>query len=701
MPRPSRPSTRSASRASKTLPKRTTRNSLSTVQEQSSDEDDDSIPPVAPPKRSKPTIPALGRLTRSRITAADYAEFKEIPAVKKRRSTKVQKKPPKRQRVETILDSQEEERQSGAEDGEDDESAPQIPDFYKNINKVVLPERDEAQDGDGAVGDPGGRVADPEAEIHEIERSDEEDLQKRPTTSTLRGKPPQPGRQGPRRKQRQKTPVGESVYDLPGASPELGSRFMESPSKPREPVVRSPQGNLPDEGWYDAGAEDDSSSQAAEPETTDEPAPDASTEMVTADSVNAEPTGKTEVNTTEVSSEWVGNLIQRMQYGGWTGDKDWENDFVVQVGETKPHWLKRHEDFLRPEKCKNLFTHLNNLRELCHDMPKATDIEDQSKYRLEKNDFFQKSFTTIESLVTYICKRISDQMLPDTDRKVKWGNPAVKTLHEKIIPMLLVVLKESFLAGGALTFDKEKKSDLNEGCFTSSTLTLPLKVVGWVSRLYEVGTQYLDQFPPKPLSDSEAAAKKIRSANLQRGWLRKPLTNMQTALEKAKGRLDYLASAPQRKKEIMERRLQMQKKLERDRQEKRKRREKDRQEAMEMDQVLREERERMELEERKAQDLQMQLFVGSIQRMRAPKANEANEVSARDAYYSKHGGWYQWEDERLLQMIRTVEEPDLRALTPLVPERSVDEVAQRVRDLKERVRAKYEAAELVPPAWCY
>ncbi|KAK7414600.1 hypothetical protein QQX98_006537 [Neonectria punicea] len=699
MPRPSRSTARSASRVSKSLPKRTTRNTLSTVQEQSSDEDDDSIPPVAPPKRSKPTTPTLGRLTRSRIAAADYAEFQEIPAVKKRRSTKVQKKPAKRQRIETILDSQEEEeRQSSAKDGEDDESAPQTPDFYKNINKVVLPERDEAQDSDGAVGDPGGQVADPEAEIHEIESPDEEDLQKKPTTSTTRGKPSRPGRQGPRRKQRQKTPVGESVYDLPGASPELGSRFMESPSKPREPVVRTPQGNPPDEDWYGPGAEDDSSSLATEPETSHEHAPDASTEMATENFVNAEPTGKTEIDTTKVSSEWVGNLIQRMQYGGWTGDKHWENDFVVQVGETKPLWLKRHEEFLRPEKCKNLFTHLNNLRELCHDMPKATDIEEQSKYRLEKNDVFQKSFATIESLVTYICKRISDQMLPDTDRKVKWGNPAVKTLHEKIIPMLLVVLKESFLAGGALTFDKGKKSDLNEGCFTLSTLTLPLKVVGWVSRLYGVGTQYLDQFPPKPLSDSEAAAKRIRSAKLQRGWLRKPLANMQTALEKAKGMLDYFASAPQRKKEIMERQLQMQKKLERDRQEKRKRREKDRQEAMEMDQVLREERERMELEERKAQDLQMQLFVGSIQRMKAP---EANEASARDAYYSKHGGWYQWEDERLLQMIRTVEKPDLRALTPLVPERSVDEVAQRVRDLKERVRVKYEAAEMVPPAWCY
>ncbi|KPM34209.1 hypothetical protein AK830_g12364 [Neonectria ditissima] len=690
-----------SSRVSKSLPKRRTRKYLSIVHEQSSDEDEAGIPPAAPPKRSKPAQPPLGRLTRSQRAAAVDVDFKEIPAVKKRRTTKARDNPPKRQRTVAKVDNQESE--SGAEDGEEDESAPQTPEFYKKINNVVLPERDQTQVRDEDVEEPEGPVVDQEAELHDG-RSEGEGLQTEPVGSS-QAKPPKSGRRLSRRQQRQKTPFGETVLNNPEGSPELGSHFMESPSKPRDPVARSPQGNPPDKRWYDPNEEDPSSS-AAEPETPNSPAPDASAQVVLEDPVDTEPTSKTEIEKTEVSGEWVGKLIKKMKYGGWTDDRNWEIDFTVPEGGSKPVWLKRHEKFLRPEKCKELFKYLDHLRELCHDMPKATNIEAHIEYQLEKEEAFRKSFAVIDSLVNHIWTKISAQILPPKDPKAKWGQSAAETLHKRIIPMLILVLRETFVAGGALMIDSGTKSESNEACFTLSTLALPLKVMVWLHRLYEIGTVYSDEFPPKPVSDSKSDADKVESAIKRRQKLITPLSYMRNALEQAKARLEYLASAPQRKKEAMakqqqiskeikERQRQNRQKLERQQQEERKRRIEEGKGAMEIDQVLREERERREEEERQAQDQQMQLFLGSIQRMNGSEANP------RDAYFDKHGGWYQWEDERLLQMIRTVERPDLQALAPLVPGRSVDELAQRVRDLKERIRLKYERMEMVPPMWCY
>ncbi|KAL6404620.1 hypothetical protein AUP68_11442 [Ilyonectria robusta] len=634
MPRAPRLKTKPTLPISKSKP-RITRNSLKSVQAESSDEDDNGIPSEPSPKRS-----ASAQSNRPR-TRSDPPRggFQELPARKRqRRFMEIQADvPERRQSTEDVNDRDEQEQEPGTDDDdEDEESAPNRPDFFKILNQAILPDIDRPQPNTEVVEETqehGHGQEDIEANEAEqqlqTEQAEMEKAQAELGPSTSNVEPSQPNRQRSRRKQSKKTPYGEEMD---------------------------------------------------------------------------------EYITTDISNECILTLVSKMKFGGWAGDRNWEGEFTAKEAESKSTWLKHHEKFLQPKKCKDLFKHLSYLRTLCREMPEAPDLEAQFEYIRQKSSTFRKSIKIIESLVSHVCKHINGQIQLVTEKAPhdpNWGQIAVETLHKKIIPMLVLVLKDGFLKGGAVTVHDGKATT---SVFTSSTLQLPLRVIGWLQRLYNMVMGYVQVDPPRPASDSKANVQKVNSAMNQQKQLGEHLLNMDSVLRQAIDRLAYIAMAPQREKlaaeEAAVRALAFQNAQVQKQQKERElqtrqmqlflesiqrmnkpeaplrqpssreedlsgQRERQRQDWQAQQKERQEQIQQMQQRKSEAQDRQMQLFIGSIQRMSKPETTE-RQLSAGEEYFEKHGGWYKWEDERLLNMIRRVEKPDVQALAPLVPGRRLD-----------------------------
>lgn len=655
--------------------------------------------------------------------------------------------PERKQSTEDVNDQEEQEQEPGTDDGdEDEESAPNRPDFFKILNQAILPDIDRPQPNTEVVEETqehGQGQEDIEANEAEqqlqTEQAEMERAQAELDPSTSNVELSQPNRRRSRRKQSKQTPYGEVRHQAPrGGSPELGSDMphQREPSPNREPHASTARENPP--------RNDCDGSDEGEPESEPEPEPEPEPEKSSLDAAEESffvdpPQEMDEYITTDISNEYILTLVSKMKFGGWAGDKNWEGEFTAKEGESKSTWLKHHEKFLQPKKCKDLFKHLSYLRTLCREMPKAPDLEAQFEYIRRKSSTFRKSIKTIDSLVSHVCKNINDQIQLLTENEPhdpNWGQNAVETLRKKIIPMLVLVLKEGFLTRGAVTIH-DGKATTSE--FTSSTLQLPLRIIGWLQRLYNMVMGYVQVDPPRPASDSKANAQKVNSAMNQQKQLGEYLLNMDRVLRQAIDRLAYIAMAPQREKQAAEeaavralafQNAQVQKQQKERESQARQMQlflksiqrmnkpeapprqpssgeedlsgqsERQRQDWQTQQKERKEQTQQMQQRKSEAQDRQMQLFIGSIQRMSKPETTE-RQLSASDEYFEKYGGWYKWEDERLLNMIRRVEKPDVQALVPLVPGRRVKEVAQRVKDLRERMRIKYETTGIAPPLWCY
>ena len=91
---------------------------------------------------------------------------------------------------------------------------------------------------------------------------------------------------------------------------------------------------------------------------------------------------------------------------------------------------------------------------------------------------------------------------------------------------------------------------------------------------------------------------------------------------------------------------------------------------MEMSEEARRRREEKAKDEREKQERQMQLVREASQR-----------ILIEDKYLKEHG-WHMWEDDALRDTIEKVSNPKIETLVSLVPSRTVDEVRQRVSELR-------------------
>lgn len=469
------------------------------------------------------------------------------------------------------------------------------------------------------------------------------------------------------------------VYEVPYSDGDMGEARV-SPTTQRLREVAESSANDDSEDGQEGG-EAGSGGPGNENETALESEPDQ-TSGFPEDSLLVDVPGQAGSSpTTEISSEFLSLLVSKMSEKGWAEDSDWLTEFAPKVDQDSAVWLRKHVTSIRSKQCRSLFRHLSVLREITSEMPKSPDIDEQFDFLREKKSYLDTAFSSIRGLVDQIARKISSEIgmadeETDSEEPRRVGQ-IVASLHSKIIPMLVLVLREAFMVGGhQLSAKNGQRLPLEKGEFTSSTLQILLRIIGWTQRLHKNMWEYLQCYPPKPVNETKTAinlvARRQRGREKAGGYLDK----VQAEFRKSMETLDRLARAPE---------------LER--------------QARENDRKMKLHREQKDRERREAQERQWQLFVCSTQQLgsaaRSTPAPQQGHQGSSEDYYQRYGGWHYWEDDKLLNTIRKVLRPNMSVLATRVPSRSVAEVEQRVKELKDRMREKYEQSNMVPPQWCY
>lgn len=637
----------------------------------------------------------------------------------------LREEPPKHQRTNNGTRSEMngvDEDQIEVSEGKDDDGRVElnVQQAPGNESKLV---QEKANDGESPASvrdDDHGQQEDPRSGLgEEMVRSSQ-----RPTSSSAPAvKPPRTIPHRGRRRQSNKIPFNEPGYQAPGGvSPDLGTDAAATPAKkPRKQAASSREGPKKarqerEEQGKDQGKkvedffeyyDEEGNGESAENELSEGSEGSIMTGEMDEheETIFIEPSQETDTDepiTVTIEQKYLDTMLHWMRFRGWVYEKDWRDEILLGDDETRQTWLKRQRPYLKNKGNRKLFLNLGTLWRLCHEMPKFPDIKQQFEYLHQHGDVFRKSMKTSRLLVEQVSSEIVAQLDGPTDGKdprQELATLAVKDLCKRIIPMLVLLLKEAFMLGGVEGVGKTMSpSDKCE--FTSTTLQFVVRVTRWMKRLYGVMTAFYEAHPPKSISSLQA--ENNRKSREQRSHLSTPLDQMIKSINRAVEQLDRRVNAPQHRKE-----------------------------AEANDKALRSYREKRERERIEAEDIQMQRFIQSTQReprrrhepqfsssmlrSSAPQSGmiEVSEAGSPapnhsvlyqgkpDEYFVKNGGWYFWEDDRLLNMIRKVLKPNIAVLQELLPHRTEGQVGDRVAVLKDRVRARYEAAETDPPLWCY
>lgn len=689
----------------------------------SSDEDDEGIPPASTPKRSskksgatKPVGP--GRQLRSRKGGNEDGIFEKLPSRKRRRGAmEIREESPKHRRTNngTRADANEpdeyeiEVAEIEVAGEEDDGSNVEL-----NLEQERDHEPDDAQE-DGheeneapaVPGNDGGEQQErPRSSSNaEMALGYQSRMTSTQTTKQSRATPRQA-----RRRQSRKISFQEPGYQAPrGASPDLGTDLARTTGrKEQRRATSSRRGSKKSrrgrkERERDEGHETDESEQA------DDDIPEAFEGSIAEgeeagydETIFIEPPEETENDepiTIKLERKHLDTILSHMGKKGWTNETNWSVELLRGKDEEEEAWLNRQRPYLK--RTRALFKNLDTLRSLCHETPKFPDVGNQSQYLRQHSDEFGKSMSTIRKSVEKVSSRITAQLDTSThdEESHKEVIRLIRALTKKIIPMLVLLLKEVFMLGG-VTNNNGVISPLATCEFTLSSLQFVLRVTGWTKRLYGLMRAFSEAYPPKP-TQSDRKKDFLRKSEKFRGWVEVPLKQMIKDADTALDQLHRQLNAPLHRKE-----------------------------AEEKDRAVRIQREKRERERIDAEDRQMQLFIESMQRKsmkrhesqvsstllrstashpvraevldpRPPAPSHRAPRRRKDAYFQKNGKWYYWEDSLLLDMIRKVLKPNIQVLKESFTHRSVREVEDRIGVLKDRVRARYEAAGTDPPLWCY
>ncbi|RKL47678.1 hypothetical protein BFJ72_g1910 [Fusarium proliferatum] len=272
-------------------------------------------------------------------------------------------------------------------------------------------------------------------------------------------------------------------------------------------------------------------------------------------------------------------------------------------------------------------------------------------------------------------------------KQVGSGFRYVTKLHRRIIPMLVLVLDRIFQAGCGRPGESTKKLGFQKGEFTVYTLEPLERTAGWVQRLSQVVESWYELHPPRRERDQSEKSKEHRRI------FGEATKQLKTSLEKARESIDAIKRAPIQRKKVMQK-----------------------------DEAIRMEREAEAQQRRDMQDMQMQRFLQSMQKVESSQARPSTTGSYRravrsyrsvasqsglirsqepsdDDYFEKHG-WHYWEDDHLLSLIRTTSHPNYEVFHRILPNRDPDELKERSNYLRMIMRDKYERKGIQPPGWC-
>ncbi|KAG9503930.1 hypothetical protein J7337_003888 [Fusarium musae] len=374
-----------------------------------------------------------------------------------------------------------------------------------------------------------------------------------------------------------------------------------------------------------------------------------------------------------VKRDTVQKLVRTTAYSGWMNGRKWK-DGILALAKAASEALEVN----RRVRSRLILGKLHSLHELCKEIPSSSNSQ-QLEYFREHTAQLSSLYTTLRVAIDEFISSINTIMEQGDAKQVGQGFQYVAKLHRPIIPMLVLVLDRIFEAGRP-----DESTEKRE--FTVYTLEPLERTAGWIQRLSQVVESWYELYSPRRERDRSEKSKEHRRV------FRETTKRLKASLEKARERIDAIKRAP------IERKRNMQK-----------------------DEAIRREREADAQRRREIQDMQMQRFLRSMQKVESSQARPSTTGSYRgalrfrsvasqpglmrsqepsdDDYFEKHG-WHYWEDDHLLSLIRTTSHPNYKVLHRMLPNRDPDELKERSDYLRMVMRDKYERKGIQPPRWC-
>jgi hypothetical protein len=390
----------------------------------------------------------------------------------------------------------------------------------------------------------------------------------------------------------------------------------------------------------------------------------------------------TSIRTARVPRKTVQDLMYSMSLLGWMNKRRWEKDVLEQA-------QAGAERLADDSNCRVLSTiilaKLYSLYKLCKDIPRVPRLE-QLAYLREHSIQLSTLIRTLHQSIDQFILNINTIIEKGDSAQEGIGHQYVTKLHRRIIPTLVLVLDQAFDAGCRQPLGENQRAGTQKGDFTVYLLEPLERAAGWTQRLSHVVESWYELHPPRRERDREEKAKEHRD-RFNAGTLA-----LKRALEKAKEDISRLTMTSGELRELRER-----------------------------DEAVRKEREFEAQQRRETQELQMQRFIQSVQKVKVsqpqpkmrsyrqelrnpqPAAShpglDSSQRPSEEGYFEKHG-WHYWEDDQLLSLIRTTSHPNYSVFCQMIPNRDPAELRERSEYLRKVMRYKYGRWGILPPGWC-
>ncbi|KAG5981985.1 hypothetical protein E4U55_002448 [Claviceps digitariae] len=400
--------------------------------------------------------------------------------------------------------------------------------------------------------------------------------------------------------------------------------------------------------------------------------------------IEPEPEGVTPV-IYSLGCSGINKLIRCMKKKEWTNEGgDWSLELLSPDDKEKTghKWTapKKKSD---SKNCTLFLKQTVDIGNVFHAMPKNTASQSQALRERSKD------IKAWLCSMRHLAQKMKEQVLQAESRASKArkanNNRLVKSMRERLIPVLVLVLKEALLLGGSSTICEENKPEEiapEEGNFMACTLQFPLRIIGCIDQLWPV------------IRDSvkgPAHSQKFGLFDRHLSALRKLLLQGMEDLREIAGRPQNILEGKQNDEHCCN---------------------------------LRAEQSRRYLESQTTQlmycSASSQLLIGEThddntslgcQGRQGRKESRTDGTlsiqkrfsheSERKTMYRENNGWSLEEDLVLLRSIRRTENLDAEKLAKTFPERTVTEVLARITVLKTLTREYLSKEGRPPPKWCY
>ncbi|KAK2594696.1 hypothetical protein QQS21_007606 [Conoideocrella luteorostrata] len=381
-----------------------------------------------------------------------------------------------------------------------------------------------------------------------------------------------------------------------------------------------------------------------------------------------------------LSCNKLNSMISDMNKTAWMNLKgEWAEELRHQEdehgSENDTQWAARHAEFNKTRSCQRFFRTAMDLAERFRSMPNASDLEAQYTFLRTQHQNIKKDVTTMQALARQIKEELqkggSGKELSEKSSAKQDG--MVKSICRRLIPALVFGLKEAMLLGGSNRMpETPEKISSAQGKFMACTLQPALLITGTINQLYSViepdSTSKEHNSEDSESTTSVEPGRSDQSKHRAFEIFKRKLSVLNTHLLAGMQKLKHAAEARKRRLMVEE-------------------------DVRQARQVRAEEEEKIAARQEK----QMKLFNVSTHNL---PTREDRPQRRYHSYYQRHG-WHEHEDREILDMIRKVRSPDVGVFVTRLPERTEPQVEQRMSDMRARMRAKFLAAGLNPPRWCY